>query len=510
VLCVVFGWNSFAYLLFFSRYSKTKQDYVYDDVDDEAYVDNENENDDQAYEPKKDGRKRSGKKENKDTDMDVSPSYSSTPRRKHKAYPPRLPKGVACLRHRHMHKRCPPECPDRRAMQENSPPSSPGPSSPVEAPVTPPKSEKHHGRKRMKSSFDASSSSANSSPASSRSSSPLLDPSQAMVLSNSNSLRRRANENAMENSMEHSPAADALLGPFFGSNLVFQNLNLAWDSPATDLFSDLISNDPKSDGDLAVNTWADGECLARSNSFSVVGDDSATPSSDMSRDQALDSESDNSAVETQQRQLLSKLLINRPTMLRFLANPLFNSLMTGLYVRICVSDGVHRLCQVREVLDSYYTRYIVDNVLTDKALLLQLGSQSKVFSIVDVSEMEATESEISLWRQEMVRSNCVLDEMQVKQKVDLLLQVAVAQFSAQSQISNNLTVNSLPHHLHLHHVELCHGNNRMASGFNKDPFTHPHSQNQPLGPSILSNPISISLYESSTFDPTHYGDIYSD
>jgi len=285
-------------------------------------------------------------------------------------------------------------------MQENSPPSSPAPSSPVDSPVTPPKSEKHHGRKRMKSSFDNGSSSASSSPCSSRSSSPLLDPSQAMVLSNSNSLRRRANENSMDHSLENSTAES--LGPFFGNNLVLQNLNLAWDNlaPGNDLFSDLIStshweeskrnekmsNDPKADGDLAVNSWADGECLARSNSFSVVGDETHPQcSSDMSRDHALDSENSHSAVEVQQRQLLSKLLINRPTMLRFLSNPLFNSLMTGLYVRICVSEGVHRLCQIREVLDGYYTRYVVDNVLTDKALLLQLGSQSKVFSIVDVS-----------------------------------------------------------------------------------------------------------------------------
>jgi hypothetical protein len=61
-------------------------------------------------------------------------------------------------------------------------------------------------------------------------------------------------------------------------------------------------------------------------------------------------------------------------LLKCLSSPHFNRLMSGFYVRICVAENVYRIALIVDVIDQYYTKYMVDHkAITDKGLLLLSG-----------------------------------------------------------------------------------------------------------------------------------------
>jgi hypothetical protein len=120
-------------------------------------------------------------------------------------------------------------------------------------------------------------------------------------------------------------------------------------------------------------------------------------------------------------------------------------------------------------------------------LVIIVGSNTKVFSIVDVSEAAPTRHELAQWLREMSLSGSCLNEMQVQEKRDILN--AIRSFSGPRPVPQR----------QINHSAFFH----KATTLDK--------QHDDYVPSVLSHSISlpISGNSSSTFDASHFGDIYT-
>jgi len=122
--------------------------------------------------------------------------------------------------------------------------------------------------------------------------------------------------------------------------------------------------------------------------------------------------------------LLPKILLTRDILERWIAEPYFNRLVEGCFVRVKTGDflgtPVFKLAHIDEVSDGCYYPYNLARGQSTKGLSLQLGSSKRLFPLSAVSNTAPTEADYRHWQDEMDRNNIVLDPLQVKQKEEMV------------------------------------------------------------------------------------------
>jgi len=123
--------------------------------------------------------------------------------------------------------------------------------------------------------------------------------------------------------------------------------------------------------------------------------------------------------------MLSKILLTRDTLERWLTEPYFNRLVKGCFVRVkigeCMGTPVHRIAHIDEVFDTCYYTYNLSRGQTSKGLALQVGGSSKkTFPLLAISNQSPTDEEIAAWHEEMEKSWNPLDPLEVQQKEEIV------------------------------------------------------------------------------------------
>jgi len=308
----------------------------------------------------------------------------------------------ACLGHRLKHKRCPLDCPERRPKPTTEPIKK-------ESPPPKPKSLRGTAKKHVLKLEDSNISI--NVPLS------LPKPQMPMLESHSHGAiamveGREANWDSVEwqgLAWDHEP---------FHENESWMDLKSSshWEESKSKVSMDegIASHDEQryNEQDI-INSWLNEE----STGIASCGDDSANIDTNMQ-------ERRGSFDEDHTRFLLSKILLTRDMIERWLSEPYFNRLVKGCYVRVRVGEfmesPVYRIAYIEDVLETYFTPYVVLNQQTTTGLSLQIGNAKRVFPILAISNKPITESDFRMWMDEMDRCGAKLNPIDVQEKEDIL------------------------------------------------------------------------------------------
>jgi len=123
--------------------------------------------------------------------------------------------------------------------------------------------------------------------------------------------------------------------------------------------------------------------------------------------------------------LLSKILVTREMLERWLSEPYFNRLVKGCFVRVRIGEfddaPIYRLAHVDEAIDDYFTTYTLEREQTTKGLTLQVGSSAKkTFPIMAISNRLPVDSDFKNWLEEMEKSGLSLNPQDVQEREEIL------------------------------------------------------------------------------------------
>jgi hypothetical protein len=307
----------------------------------------------------------------------------------------------ACLNHRLKHKRCPPDCKERRPKPMQS--SDMSPQSPTS-----------YGNQDSPS----------------RNLLELQEPVTAQLLPES------ANLNPI-----HTPAplsAPVGLNPMVTVSALpsLADCPLEWDSVEWEGLMEGEHSQNQWGGE--VEGWDDiqtsgAQWDSSESSVSMQTESAGAPQNNanttanategIARDYALVNGSSSEAFG-QMRHLLSPILLTRDVLERWLVEPYFNRLLQGFFVRVRIGEymdtSVYRIARVDEVVDRAFFTYNLGKEQTTKGVVLQIGSTKKTFSLLSVSNKLPTEQDFQHWEEEMVKQRNAISEEEVRQKEEIV------------------------------------------------------------------------------------------
>jgi len=296
----------------------------------------------------------------------------------------------ACLNHRMKHKRCPPDCKERRPR----PMQNPGDGSPAE--------------------------------------SSTVDQQQAPAIisvakDNVNLQNHVLQLDTIMSQLPPPPTINTAVNPVaapMGVNPLMTvsalpSLEAEWDTAE---WEGLMEDQSRNQWPTEIESWDD---MPSALQWESEGSDSSLDSSGASGSLFQDSYGGATDSPTRLKDLLPPILLTRDLIERWLSEPHFDQLVQGFYVRVRIGEymdtSVYRIAKIDEVISRAFFAYNLGHQQTTKGVVLTIGSGKKTFSLLSVSNKPPTEGDIQQWEEECIklRLDAPTDET-VKQREDIL------------------------------------------------------------------------------------------
>lgn len=310
----------------------------------------------------------------------------------------------ACLNHRMKHKRCPPDCKERRPKptKANSEPASP---------IDPTNAQKNvlkleESQKQVQTPPASSPVGVVNNPGTPL---PQGEPLLAHLAS--------PPKITLLNPLETMSALPTLDGPF------------NWDAVSWDSFMD--DDQSHSSWGVDAETWEDLNSSSHwESSKEFIAPDVPTETDmEVGSPFASGSSSEARSVSPIRRHLL-RMLLTRDTLERWISDPFFNKVVQGFYVRVRIGEYMHtsvyRLAKIDEIQERAFYSYPLGKEMTTKGVILQVGASSKkTFSLMSISNKPPTEVDLQHWEEEMLRTKSSVTEQEVREREEVMRDMTI-------------------------------------------------------------------------------------
>lgn len=261
----------------------------------------------------------------------------------------------ACLNHRMKHKRCPPDCKERRPR-------------PMQNPL-------------------------DGSPNDTSDQTPQMDtPLQNNVLQLDNVLSSLPPP--VQTTLATNPVAAPIgINPLMTVSAL-PSLETEWDSAE---WEGLMEDQSRNQWGPEIESWDD---IPNAINWESEGSDSSIDSFGGSA--SLFDEPQPHTTEL--REMVLPIILTRDVVERWLPEPHFDQLVQGFYVRVRIGEymdtSVYRIARIDEVIGRAFFGYNLGQQETNKGIAITIGSNKKTFSLLSVSNKPPTDADLQHWEEE--------------------------------------------------------------------------------------------------------------